>query len=421
MKIVILSDIFDDCGGRGSATPTIRNFAAALKDRGHEVSFITTAQTKEAAFPRKIDGVMVYPIYSNYNLLWRAYVSLYNRQTIGTIKKIIGEIKPDIVHAHHIHLHLSYHSLKIAKGCGAKVFLTAHDTMHFHYGKLIEMINPDDPNVCDLSDYKISAWQQFRRYGKTYNPLRNLIIRHYLKYPDKIFTISNALQKALADNGIKTSGVVYNGINANDWLPNNELIEEFKSKYGLRSKKIILLGQMLSETKGSREACTAIKRIIKEVQETVLLATGYLDKDADKQMLDFAKELGIEKNVIIIKNLEGDWLKAAFFASNVVIVPSVYFDALPRINLEAMAAKKPVVGTCLGGTKEVVIDGETGFIVNPFNTEQLAERIIDLLKNPEKAQKFGKAGYERVKNEFNLEKMVNDYLMWYIKPTETSN
>ena len=80
-----------------------------------------------------------------------------------------------------------------------------------------------------------------------------------------------------------------------------------------------------------------------------------------------------------------------------------------------MACKKPVIATCFGGSREAVIDGETGYIVNPFNIDKLADKIIYLLKNSEVARKFGEAGYERVKKEFSSEKMIGDYLNWYGK------
>ena len=78
-----------------------------------------------------------------------------------------------------------------------------------------------------------------------------------------------------------------------------------------------------------------------------------------------------------------------------------------------MACKKPVVATCFGGSRESVVDSETGFIVNPFDTETLADRIVDLLENPEKAKIFGEAGYARVKAEFGLNRMIDNYLIWY--------
>jgi glycosyltransferase involved in cell wall biosynthesis len=78
-----------------------------------------------------------------------------------------------------------------------------------------------------------------------------------------------------------------------------------------------------------------------------------------------------------------------------------------------MACKKPVIATCFGGSKEVVLDGQTGYILNPYNTKLMAEKIIDLIKNPAKARTFGQAGYERVKNEFSLEKQAKRTMEWY--------
>ncbi len=241
MKIAILSDSFSNQGDIGGTTPVIYAFAKKLKDYGHEVIVITATQEKNSVSSREINGITVYPIYSDYNLFWRAYISLYNPQTIGEIRRIINELKPDVIHAHNIHTHLSYYSLKIAKKSGAKVFLTAHDVMLFHYGKLVEIINSHDPDVCDLSSYKISAWKQFRRCGKTYNPFRNLAIRRYLKYVDKIFTISKNLQRALIDNGIKVNVVIDNGIDVGDWQPNYALINDIRSRYNLGLRKVVVL------------------------------------------------------------------------------------------------------------------------------------------------------------------------------------
>jgi glycosyltransferase involved in cell wall biosynthesis len=76
------------------------------------------------------------------------------------------------------------------------------------------------------------------------------------------------------------------------------------------------------------------------------------------------------------------------------------------VNLEAMAAGKPVVATCFGGSREAIKDGVNGYIVNPFNVPVLAEKIVDLLQSPEKMQRFGLASRERVVTEFTLEKQA---------------
>jgi len=411
MKILILSDNFDNKGG---AAVIARSMAQGFKQACHDVYVITSVQDKTLVGRKIVEDVKVWSIYSSYNLFWRAYRSLHNPQTVRHIAKIIEEVKPDVVHAHNIHIHLSYHALRIAKKSGAKVFLTAHDVMLFHYGKLVEYIDPNDLSCPEEFNYKISIWQQIKRAGKTYNPLRNLIIRHYLKYVDKIFTVSDALKEALTQNGIANIAVVYNGIDAGEWRSDDAGMKEFKKKYDLTGKKNILFGGRLNETKGGKEIVLAMSEIIKEIPEARILVLGKIDAYA-AQLIDFAAKLGIKDKLIFTGWLAGDLLKSAFNACDIVAIPSVCFDSFPTINLEAMACRKPVIATCFGGSREAVLDGETGYIVNPFNIEEMADKIAYLLNNPDIAKRLGETGYEKVKKEFNLEKMTNDYLGWYDK------
>ena len=101
-------------------------------------------QDKSKQGEKIYEGIKIFYIYSNYHIRWRSWISLYNPQTVGKIKKIICKIKPDVCHFHHIQLYLSYYCLKIAKKYSPVVFLTAHDIMLFHYGKLLEHINQND-------------------------------------------------------------------------------------------------------------------------------------------------------------------------------------------------------------------------------------------------------------------------------------
>ena len=103
-------------------------------------------------------------------------------------------------------------------------------------------------------------------------------------------------------------------------------------------------------------------------------------------------------------------MKKAYAASSVVLVPSICFDALPRTVLEAMALGKPVVATCYGGAKEAVIDGVTGFVVNPFDTGRMAEKVLEILKDPER---FGQAARARIEAEFNLNDKIAELVKIY--------
>ncbi len=82
------------------------------------------------------------------------------------------------------------------------------------------------------------------------------------------------------------------------------------------------------------------------------------------------------------------------------------WEGMPNVILEAMSAGLPVVATAVGGTPEVVIDNETGFLVPPGNPKALAEAIETLLHNPALRHKMGHAGIQRVQQHFTLRQMV---------------
>lgn len=386
MKILILTDEFptEGCGGAEIST---FNLAHGLKKFGHDVYIVTTCRKKSDEGEQDYRGIRVFKFSTQYHERWRAYLSLYNYQVIGRVRNLIRELKPDVVHAQNIHYYLSYYCLRLAKKTGAKVFLTARDTMLFSYGKL------DTLKYLKNLDSRVSWRDNLRQARKRYNPLRNIIIRHCLKYVDKVFAISQSLKQALEANKIKNIAVIYNGIDADDWSVEQSVIENFKKKYGLVGKKVVFFGGRISAQKGRDQINRAMVLVQKEVPEAVLLAVG-------------TKGIGW---------LQGDDLKAAYYAADVVVTPSIYLDPFNRINIEAMACKKPVVGNCFGGTPEIIQDGVTGFIVNPLNTVLMSQKIIDLLQNPAKAEQFGRAGYERVKKYFSLEKCVNENIAWYGK------
>ncbi|HPH52027.1 MAG TPA: glycosyltransferase family 4 protein [Candidatus Portnoybacteria bacterium] len=406
MKILFLSDDFPP-NSFGGAGVIAYNLAKEFLSCGHEVIIITTVQEKLCEGHEIIEGINIFKIYSNYNKRWRAWLSLYNPKTVKKVKRIIKQIKPDIVHVHNIHYHLSYACLRSAKKYSKAVFLTAHDVMLVHYGKLMfthKNFHEDRPK-----NYKISILDQIKEAGKGYNPFRNLIIRHYLKYIDRIFVVSNALKKVLEINGIKNIEVIHNGIDIENWKANEETINKFKSEYRLNNKKVILFSGRISEAKGINTILRTMKLIINKDNNVILLIVG----KSDQKTIELTKELEIDSRIIFADWLDRESIKLAYLVADVCVIPSICFDSFPNTNLEAMACSKPVVGTCFGGTPEIVVDNQTGYIVDPENTEKLSDKIIDLLKNPQKAKQFGENGYERVKKYFSLQEQANKIIKNY--------
>jgi glycosyltransferase involved in cell wall biosynthesis len=84
-------------------------------------------------------------------------------------------------------------------------------------------------------------------------------------------------------------------------------------------------------------------------------------------------------------------------------------EALPMAILEAMAAGRPVIATNVGGIRDAVLDGETGFLVPRGDCARVAQRLLRLAEDPELRDSLGEAGRERYRERFTLDRMVDAY------------
>jgi len=104
---------------------------------------------------------------------------------------------------------------------------------------------------------------------------------------------------------------------------------------------------------------------------------------------------------------------------DVFVLPSLY-EGMPNAILEAMASGKPVVATAVDGSKEIIINGETGLLVPAKNAERLAEAVLYLLENRKAARELGQKGRNRVETLFSLEKQIEGFEKLYQHLLEVS-
>src|SRR5207249_9979935 len=102
-----------------------------------------------------------------------------------------------------------------------------------------------------------------------------------------------------------------------------------------------------------------------------------------------------------------DDLPAALKGCRVFVHPSRLGEGLPNAVLEAMAAGCPVVATDVGGTREAVVEGETGFLVPPADPDTIADRVLRLLRDPALARSMGERGLARARERFSVGAMVS--------------
>jgi glycosyltransferase involved in cell wall biosynthesis len=143
--------------------------------------------------------------------------------------------------------------------------------------------------------------------------------------------------------------------------------------------------------------------VVKQVSDVrfVILGEGDLRPHLEKQI----KHLHLERHVFLA-GFRADVLELLKDAD--VFALSSTHEGMCTSLLDAMAAEKPAVATAVGGVPEVVDDQATGFLVPPRDPQALAARIVQLLKDPALSRRMGRAGLERVRQLFTVERMVQE-------------
>ncbi len=229
---------------------------------------------------------------------------------------------------------------------------------------------------------------------------------------DKIITVSKELKKEILKYSIPESKIVVinNGINMKNGKWN---IKNFKNdkrrEFGIKeNEKVIGTVGRLTPEKGHIYLLRAFGKVITVFPNVRLMIIG--DGSSKESLKLKVKSLKLEDK-IIFTGIRDD-IPELLNLMDVFVMPSLK-EGMPMALLEAMASKKPAIGTKVGAISKVIENDYTGLLIEPGNEKELSESIIKLLKDREKANFLAQNGYEEVKNEFSTTKMAERYMAIY--------
>lgn len=237
-----------------------------------------------------------------------------------------------------------------------------------------------------------------------YDPILRIINRLSYRVIAISHWVKNVLTRIIPEEKI---AVVHNGLDLSQFEPNIEskVREEFNISEDTR-----LVGTIgsLEERKGIDFFLQAAAKVKSKVPKIKFLIVGkslygqeaYLD-----QLKDFAKELGVEKDVIFCG--ARDDIPQIIKALDVVVVPS-RSEPFGRVVIEGMAIKKPVVASDCGGIPEIIENGIHGVLFPVSDVDRLASDVISILENKDLAVRLGEEGRKRVEERFSIEKHVEE-------------
>lgn len=362
MKIAIIINLFPPkwLGGMEIAT---YNLAEHLSKRGHEIHIITL---RDAGLP----------IFQHEKGFYIHRVTFPRIRIIGVICfwlnicRIIWRINPDILLVQSI-------------GIGIPALLTK---------KLLKI-----PYV---------IWG---RGDDVYRPGRFIRItaRSILMNADSVLALTENMRKRMMNICPREISIVPNGIN----------LEQFSVRSPTRMKeegtKNILFVGRLHPVKGVQYLIRAMKKVLEEIPDAKLILVG--DGEERERLEALSIQLGIQKSVHFIGIVPHEMVHTFMHQADVFVLPSLS-EGFPNVLLEAMACKLPVVATRVGGIPDIIEDGTNGYIVEVNDSQNIADRILFILKNEILMNEFSVNNEQKVKNYtwdaviFNLEEIFRLYI-----------
>ena len=237
-----------------------------------------------------------------------------------------------------------------------------------------------------------------------------LIDRILLHWTDKVICVSDGVKTFYADKiGLskEKSVTIYNCVA--ETTRNGANVDVIRKNCGIQSEDRLIgtIGR-LAVGKGMKCLIHAIAIVRKQIPQIKFLIVG--DGPQKTKLTELVDKLDMRKSVIFA-GLQKD-VSPFLNAMEFFVFPSLY-EGLGIVLLEAMSFGKPVVASNIPGVDEVVVDGETGILVEHSNPVALASAIKKLLNNREQARMLGIAGRERAAKCFGCKRMVSEYEQIY--------
>ncbi|WP_299087303.1 glycosyltransferase family 4 protein [uncultured Metabacillus sp.] len=232
---------------------------------------------------------------------------------------------------------------------------------------------------------------------------------------ERIVTVSNYIKQTVlerfpeAESKIK---VVYSGVNLMEyppvWSPEGEQIrKEYRQKYNIGDKKVILFVGRLTKNKGPHLLISAFKAIAKRHPNAVLVITGgkWFSDDGINKYIRYLKKLAqpLGDKVIFTNFIPAKEISNIFLMSDIFVCSSQWQEPLARVHYEAFAAGIPTISTNRGGNAEVVSHKETGYLIEAYDqVSEFAKGIHFYLMNPVTADRITRNARKLVESNFQF-------------------
>lgn len=353
---------------------SIKNLALALVQKGVAVSIFVYSQKENSVF--KEDGITIHLIaYKKYKLLsW----FFYRKEIQKYLNKQIDLEKIDLIEA------------PDWTGITAFMNLKAPLVIRFH---------GSDAYFCHLENRK----QKLKNFW--FEKLGIKKAKAFIAPTDFAGNLTKQLFQ-IKNKEIKT---IHYGLRLHDFF--NEKPNNFE-------KGLILYIGTLIRKKGVLELPMIMEIVLKKNPNARLVLIGADSFDVQTQskstwqLLEFQLNGELKKRISYLGKVPYKEVQNYIRSANVCVFPT-FAETLGMVTIESMAMQKAVVNSNIGWSNELIIDGESGFLVHPKNHDLFSSKIVDVLENDALSLKIGANAKKRVEDYFDIQKKVEENINFY--------
>lgn len=383
----------------GPIESVIFNISKKMVEQGHKVTIFERKQSEKDSIEEYIDGIKIIRLNTRKidNKSGLISIALSSIDFAFKFNEYIRKTKFDVIH---VHLPLSaLFLIYINKGIKSKLIYTFHG----------------DAYRLNLNDkFKLPLYLKF------FSPDLHLMNKTKI-----LVVLNNSLRdKLIAYKKFKCKNifVVNNGVDIDIFNTKTDIFD-IRNRYLINNKIVILFVGGLTQRKGIDYIIKSAEILIQKLKyrNIIFLLVGPIKEygmggsQSSSYYLHITKlitDFKLEEFVRITDIISFNDLKKLYVASDIFILPSIE-EGFGLVLTEAMASGKPVIGTNVGGISMQIENNCNGFLIEPANEKQLAEKIKYLIDNPEERVRMGENSRKIAENKFNWEKIAENYLSIY--------
>ena len=256
--------------------------------------------------------------------------------------------------------------------------------------------------------------ESFGEFGKLWKYHQ----KYVLWLSSKVVCVSTPVAEQFEQyKSIEKLHVVYNGFPENEFSDVGvDRVNQFRSKYVTSDVKYLVgvVGRIKFQRKGQEVFVRAASLLRDKFPDARFLCIGSPfpgNESHLKNLLELIQELALDGYVLYAGDVED--VKAAIAALDILVLSSVQPEPFGGVVVEAMALSRAVIATRTGGSVEQVVDGVTGYLVEPGDSKSMAIGIEKLLESPDRRRIFGENGRARFLEEFEFEPFYQKILGLY--------